>query len=87
MQRPSGQKTEKLLRSRKGNAFNTAYIDNEVAYHKAVIGAVGGLLIPETENAELEALSRNVVPQNNGLIKWIVVQKSIPSNLVVLCVL
>ncbi|HTN07366.1 DUF4142 domain-containing protein [Agriterribacter sp.] len=56
------KKTEKTLRSKKGNAFNKAYIDNEVTYHKAVIGAVEGLLIPETENAELKALLQNVVP-------------------------
>lgn len=60
------QKTEKLLRSKKGNAFNKAYIDNEVAYHKAVIGAVEGLLIPEAENAELKALLQNVVPALKG---------------------
>lgn len=56
------KKTEKTLRSKKGNAFNKAYIDNEVAYHKAVIGAVEGLLIPETENAELKELLQNVIP-------------------------
>ena len=45
-----------------GAAFDKAYIDNEVAYHKAVISAVEGLLIPEAENAELKALLQNVVP-------------------------
>ncbi len=56
------ENTKKLLRSKSGDAFNKAYIDNEVAYHKAVIGAVEGLLIPETENAELKTLLQNVVP-------------------------
>ncbi len=56
------QKSEKMLRSKKGNAFNKAYIDNEVVYHKAVIGAVEGLLIPEAQNAELKELLQNVVP-------------------------
>jgi putative membrane protein len=60
------KKTEKLLRSKKGNAFNKAYIDNEVAYHKAVIAAVEGLLIPEAENAELKTLLQNVVPSLKG---------------------
>lgn len=55
-------KTKKDLRSKSGNTFNKAYIDNEVAYHKAVIAAVEGLLIPETENGELKALLQNVVP-------------------------
>ena len=56
------EKTKKTLRSKSGKAFNKAYIDNEVAYHKAVISAVEGLLIPETENKELKALLENVVP-------------------------
>lgn len=56
------EKTKKALRSKSGNAFNKAYVDNEVAYHKAVIGAVEGLLIPETDNAELKELLQNVVP-------------------------
>jgi putative membrane protein len=55
-------KTDKMLRSKSGQAFNKAYVDNEVAYHKAVIGAVEGLLIPESENAELKELLQNVVP-------------------------
>jgi putative membrane protein len=56
------EKTKKKLRSKSGKAFNKAYIDNEVAYHKAVIAAVEGLLIPGAENAELKALLQNVVP-------------------------
>ena len=39
-----------------GAAFDKAYIDNEVAYHKAVNGALGTLLIPSAQNAELKAL-------------------------------
>jgi len=56
------KKTMKMLRSKSGNAFNKAYIDNEVAYHKAVIADVENLLIPESDNAELKALLQNVVP-------------------------
>jgi putative membrane protein len=56
------EKTKKNLRAKSTTDFNKAYIDNEVAYHKAVIAAVEGLLIPETENAELKALLQNVVP-------------------------
>jgi putative membrane protein len=54
--------TKKGLKAKSGKDFDKAYIDNEVAYHKAVIGAVEGLLIPETENAELKTLLQNVVP-------------------------
>lgn len=55
-------KTKKKLRSKSGEAFNKAYIDNEVAYHKAVISTVENLLIPETENSELKELLQSVVP-------------------------
>ena len=54
--------TTKTLNSKSGKAFNKAYIDNEVAYHKAVISAVEGLLIPEADNKELKDLLTNVVP-------------------------
>lgn len=56
------ENTKKMLSSKSSKDFNKAYIDNEVAYHKAVIAAVEGLLIPETENAELKELLGNVVP-------------------------
>ena len=54
--------TKKSLNSKTGKAFDKAYVDNEVAYHKAVIDAVEKLLIPETENGELKQLLQNVVP-------------------------
>ncbi len=56
------EKTKKSLMAKSGAAFNKAYIDNEVAYHKSVISAVESLLIPETENSELKQLLENVVP-------------------------
>ena len=56
------ESTKKELRSKYGKDFNKAYINNEVAYHKAVIAAVEGLLIPEAENTELKELLENVVP-------------------------
>lgn len=39
-----------------GAAFDKAYVDNEVAYHKQVNGALETLLIPSAENAELKGL-------------------------------
>lgn len=54
--------TKKSLNSKSGKAFDKAYADNEVAYHKAVISAVEDLLIPQTDNAELKDLLTNVVP-------------------------
>jgi putative membrane protein len=56
------EKTKASLRAKSGKAFNIAYINNEVTYHKAVIEAVEGLLIPETDNPELKQLLQNVVP-------------------------
>jgi len=56
------EKTKRMLRSKSGMAFNKAYIDNEVAYHKAVISTVEGLLIPQANNRELKDLLQNVVP-------------------------
>lgn len=39
-----------------GAAFDKAYVDNEVAYHKQVNGALETLLIPSAQNAELKSL-------------------------------
>jgi putative membrane protein len=39
-----------------GKAFDKAYVDNEVAYHKTVNGALETQLIPGAQNAELKAL-------------------------------
>jgi putative membrane protein len=39
-----------------GADFDKAYVANEVAYHKAVNGAVADLLIPSASNAELKGL-------------------------------
>ena len=39
-----------------GAAFDKAYIANEVAYHKAVNGALETTLIPSASNAELKSL-------------------------------
>ncbi len=56
------KKTTKELNSKSGKAFNKAYIDNEVAYHDAVIKAVENVLIPQTQNAELKALFVKIMP-------------------------
>jgi putative membrane protein len=56
------KKMKASLNSSPAKSFDRAYIDNEVAYHKSVIGAVESLLIPETENMELKQLLQNVLP-------------------------
>ena len=40
----------------KGKAFDKAYVDNEVAYHKTVNDALQGTLIPNAQNPELKSL-------------------------------
>jgi len=39
-----------------GPAFDKAYADNEVAYHKTVDGALESTLIPSAQNPELKSL-------------------------------
>ncbi|WP_413991033.1 DUF4142 domain-containing protein [Labrys okinawensis] len=39
-----------------GSAFDKAYVDNEVAYHKTVDGALETTLIPNATNGELKSL-------------------------------
>ena len=55
-------KTQAMLNSKKGNAFNKAYIDNEVAYHKAAIDEVENVLIPDATNSELKSLLQSALP-------------------------
>jgi putative membrane protein len=40
----------------KGAAFDREYVNNEVAYHKTVNGALSSTLIPSAHNAELKSL-------------------------------
>jgi len=58
----NGQKNLRSLKTKSGAAFNRAYVDNEVAYHQAVISAVEGTLIPQATNAELKDLLQSVLP-------------------------
>jgi putative membrane protein len=54
----SKQAADKLAELAKlsGAAYDKAYVANEVAYHKAVDGALETLLIPSASNAELKSL-------------------------------
>lgn len=54
----SKQAADKLVELGKlsGAAYDKAYVANEVAYHKAVNGALETLLIPSASNAELKGL-------------------------------
>ena len=46
----------KKLAGLDGAAFDKAYVDNEVAYHKTVNEALSKTLIPDAQNAELKSL-------------------------------
>lgn len=54
--------TVKKLKSVSQKDFDKTYIDNEVAYHKAVISAVKDVLVPDSSNKELKDLLQGVVP-------------------------
>jgi putative membrane protein len=57
-----GEKNVAKLKGLKGAAFDKAYVDQEVAYHQAVLDAVDKTLIPGASNAELKALLVKVRP-------------------------
>ena len=48
--------THDRLQALSGAAFDKAYVANEVAYHKAVNGALKDTLIPSADNGELKSL-------------------------------
>jgi putative membrane protein len=50
------QGTEGSLKKLSGAAFDKAYADNEVEYHKTVNGALESTLIPSASNPELKEL-------------------------------
>ncbi|HEY4074488.1 MAG TPA: DUF4142 domain-containing protein [Herbaspirillum sp.] len=57
-----GAATLKRLDALNGKAFDKAYVDNEVAYHQAVLDAIDKVLLPNAKNAELKDLITKVRP-------------------------
>ena len=57
-----GDENMAKLKKLKGKDFDKAYVDQEVAYHQAVIDAVDKTLLPSAKNAELKALIEKVRP-------------------------
>jgi putative membrane protein len=57
-----GDKNVAKLKTLKGAEFDKAYIDQEVAYHQAVLDAVDKTLVPNAKNEELKALIVKVRP-------------------------
>ena len=54
--------TRANLQAQTGAAFDKAYVDNEVAYHEAVINMLDNTLIPSAQNPELKALLESARP-------------------------
>jgi putative membrane protein len=58
--------TKEMLNSKSGADFDKAYVDNEVAYHKAAIDVVQNTLIPDATNPELKSLLESALPIFKG---------------------
>lgn len=54
--------TDAKFNALSGHDFDTAYINNEVAFHEAVIAAVQNVLIPQIQNADLKKMLVDVSP-------------------------
>ena len=66
---PSGDQSAKdhaaameRLGALEGAVFDKAFLQHEIAFHKAVIDAINGTLLPAIKNAELKALVMKVAP-------------------------
>ena len=58
----STDSTRNRLRKLSGAAFDRAYVDNEVAYHQAVIDLLDRTIVPSVENQDLKDLLVAVRP-------------------------
>lgn len=56
------EKAKAELNSKSGKEFDKAYVDNEVAYHEAVISTIKNVLVPQTQNQELKDFLQGAVP-------------------------
>jgi putative membrane protein len=65
----SGAETLAKLAALEGADFDRAYVENEVAYHKAVIGVLESELIPSATNHELKDALVGVKPAFDAHLK------------------
>lgn len=56
------EQSKSTLEALSGAAFDSAYINNEVTYHQAVLDALDKTLIPGAQNAELKGLLEKTRP-------------------------
>ena len=54
--------TMATLRAKHGADFDKAYLEHEVAFHKAVLDAIDQQLLPAIQNDELKSLVQKVAP-------------------------
>jgi putative membrane protein len=74
-----GDQNLKALTSLSGAAFDSAYVAQEVAYHRQVLDAIDSTLVPGATNAELKALLVKVRPAFVAHLDHAVsLQKSLP---------
>ncbi|SOZ38423.1 conserved protein of unknown function [Cupriavidus neocaledonicus] len=57
-----GDTNRNKLKGLKGAEFDSAYIDNEVIYHQAVLDVMDKTLIPGAKNEELKLLLAKIRP-------------------------
>jgi putative membrane protein len=57
-----GENNVTALKKLHGDAFDKAYVAQEVTYHKTVLDTVDKTLIPSAKNAELKALLEKTRP-------------------------
>jgi putative membrane protein len=50
------------LQSKRGAAFDRAYLQHEVAFHQSVVEAIKGTLLPAVRNDEIRKLLNSVLP-------------------------
>ena len=65
----SADATKQRLEGLSGAEFDRAYIENEVAFHQAVLDAIDNTLVPNAQNAELKSLIEQVRPAFDGHLK------------------
>lgn len=61
--RENAKKAADKRQSLTGAAYDQAYLDDEIAFHQAVLQAIDQTLLPNAENAELKALITEARPQ------------------------
>ena len=73
--------TMKSLLRKSGSAFNMAYIENEIATHRAAIKLLNDLLIAQVDNRELKLQLQSILPLLQAhLDNAIMVQNRLSNN-------